>query len=104
MFDIDCRMIRLRVWSAAALMVFGSLIDTLHCLRLMILAVFQVISCSLFREKALRLAFELGLSPAFVSHNSWWRMKANGCRVDLSAAGSQEGESQRTFTGNLPKT
>lgn len=53
MFDIDCGMIRLRVWSAAALMVFGSLIDTLHCLRLMILAVFQVISCSLFREKAL---------------------------------------------------
>lgn len=51
----DCRMIRLRIWSAAALMIFGSLIDTLFHLRLMIIAAFQSVLAACLGRKCLDL-------------------------------------------------
>ena len=89
-------MIRLRIWSAAALMIFGSLIDTLYCLGLIILCSFSDISRSLFREKTIISTFELVcLQPPSLS--------TCGKLKQMTPKRNPSLHSKILFTGNLLK-
>lgn len=98
-------MIRLRIWSAAALMIFGSLIDTLYCLGLIILCSFSDISRSLFREKTIISTFELVClqPPSLSTCGKLKQMTAELTSLLLTPKRNPSLHSKILFTGNLLK-